>query len=572
MHEVSKPLRTNVESYRPVKIQADLEPIDSSVKSNSAQGASAPGNDLRNIQWCSTTFSDGDLIASNEKRPWPMADQPLLLALDQGTSGSRAALFNAQGQLVASASNPVPIEYPADGWVQQDPMAIWSSQQQAMAALESQLSEEQRRAIVSCGITNQRETTVLWRRSSGTSCGPALVWQDGRTNSICSSWKREGLEQEWCQRTGLLLDPYFSASKINWMLTHYPEAREAARDDDLCFGTVESWLLWNLSKGKLHCSDMSNASRTLLMDLERREWMDDFRSKTGLPSNALPELKPCRGDFGTIHEELPFAGLPIQAMLGDQQAATLGQLCLETGEAKCTYGTGAFLVINTGGAIRRSDAGLLSTLGWTDETGNPTYCLEGSLFNAGTVIQWLRDGLKIIDSADEVNQLALEVKDSAGVMLVPAFTGWGTPHWDPGARGLLIGLTRDSRRGHIARAALEGIALSVATLIELAENAMGQGLGELAVDGGAAASNLLLQAQANSSGLRVRRPGNLESTAKGVALFAGLQAGVISNLDSLVPHRQEGAEFFEPNLHEKNRAALRSRWNNAVQRSLGWHD
>ena len=501
-----------------------------------------------------------------------MADQPLLLALDQGTSSSRAALFNNSGELVASASSQVGIEYPADGWVQQDPLAIWASQRQAMAALEAQLSEAQRRAVVSCGISNQRETTVLWRRSSGKPCGPALVWQDGRTTEICSRWKREGLEAEWRHRTGLLLDPYFSASKITWMLEHHPEASQAARDDDLCFGTVESWLVWQLSGGKRHCSDMSNASRTLLMDLERREWMNDFRTATGLPANALPELVPCRGDFANIDADLPFPGLPIQALLGDQQAATLGQLCLKTGEAKCTYGTGAFLVINTGTQIRRSDAGLLSTLGWTDEQGSPTYCLEGSLFNAGTVIQWLRDGLNIIDSADQVNDLANQVKDSAGVMLVPAFTGWGSPHWDPGARGLLIGLTRDSHRGHIARAALEGIALSVATLVELAEAAMGQGLGELAVDGGAAASAPLLQAQANCSGLTVRRPANLESTARGVALFAGLQAGVISDLNSLVPLRREGAEFFQPNLEEEARKAWRSRWNDAVNRSLGWHD
>ena len=499
-----------------------------------------------------------------------MADQPLLLALDQGTSSSRAALFTASGTLVASASAPLPIQYPADGWVEQDPQAIWSSQHQALIDLHNALSEEQRQAVVSCGITNQRETTVLWRRSSGAPCGPALVWQDGRTADLCRRWKQDGLEQEWCHRTGLLLDPYFSASKVRWMLTHHEDAAAAAAAGDLCFGTVESWLLWNLSGGR-HGSDVSNASRTLLMDLEQRCWVEPFCDHAGLPMASLPDLLPCRGDFGEIRQGLPFAGLPIQALLGDQQAATLGQLCLEPGEGKCTYGTGAFLVINTGEHIRRSDAGLLSTLGWTDAAGTPTYCLEGSLFNAGTVVQWLRDGLQIIDSADEVNRLAMSVPDSGGVMLVPAFTGWGTPHWDPQARGMMVGLTRDSNRGHIARAALEGIALSVATLVELAESALGKSLGELAVDGGAAASDPLLQAQADSTGLTVRRPANLESTARGVALFAGLQAGVVPDLQDLAQQRSVGADRFEPQIDTSTRTAWRHRWNDAVTRSLGWH-
>ena len=500
-----------------------------------------------------------------------MADQPLLLALDQGTSSSRAAVFDAKGGLVASATAPLPIQYPADGWVEQHPGDIWDSQRKALQDLHQQLAEEQRRAVVSCGITNQRETTVLWRRSSGAPCGPALVWQDGRTADICQGWKTDGLEDAWCRRTGLLLDPYFSASKIRWMLEHHSEAAAAAAQGDLCFGTVESWLLWNLTAGQRHGSDMSNASRTLLMDLEQRCWMDAFREQTGLPGSALPELLPCRGEFGHIAADLPFAGLPIQALLGDQQAATLGQLCLQPGEAKCTYGTGAFLVINTGNSIRRSNAGLLSTLGWTDADGTPTYCLEGSLFNAGTVVQWLRDGLQIIDQADEVNALAQSVPDSGGVMLVPAFTGWGTPHWDPQARGVLVGLTRDSSRGHIARAALDGIALSVATLVELAEEALGHGLGELAVDGGAAASDPLLQAQADSTGLTVRRPRNLESTARGIALFAGVQCGLIPDLSAIAAHRQDDVQRFEPQINTERRRHLRDRWNDAVNRSLGWH-
>ena len=501
-----------------------------------------------------------------------MADQPLLLALDQGTSSSRAAVFDRNGSLVASSSAPLPIDYPADGWVEQDPEAIWSSQLQALVQLHRQLDDRQRASVLSCGITNQRETTVLWRRSSGCPCGPALVWQDGRTADICRGWSEAGLGERWCQRTGLLLDPYFSASKIRWMLDHQPEAADAAAGNDLCFGTVESWLLWKLTGGRRHGSDMSNASRTLLMDLEQLCWVDEFREHTGLPAAALPELLPCRGQFGVIADDLPFADTPIQALLGDQQAATLGQLCLQPGEAKCTYGTGAFLVINTGATVRRSDAGLLSTLGWTDAEGSPTYCLEGSLFNAGTVVQWLRDGLQIIDAASEVNELALSVPDAGGLMLVPAFTGWGTPHWDPQARGLMVGLTRDSNRGHIARAALDGIALSVATLVQLAEAALGHDLGELAVDGGAAASDPLLQAQADSTGLSVRRPLNLESTARGVALLTGLQAGLIQDLGDLVPERNTDAQRFHPRMAPQERKCWMERWNDAVNRSLGWHD
>ena len=286
-----------------------------------------------------------------------MADQPLLLALDQGTSSSRAAVFDRDGNLVASSSAPLPIDYPADGWVEQDPEEIWNSQLQALIQLHRQLDDRQRAAVLSCGITNQRETTVLWRRSSGRPCGPALVWQDGRTADICRDWSEAGLGERWSQRTGLLLDPYFSASKIRWMLDHLPEAADAAAGNDLCFGTVESWLLWKLTAGRRHGSDMSNASRTLLMDLEQRCWVDEFREHTGLPAAALPELLPCRGQFGAIAADLPFADTPIQALLGDQQAATLGQLCLQPGEAKCTYGTGALLVINTGAKVRRSDAG-----------------------------------------------------------------------------------------------------------------------------------------------------------------------------------------------------------------------
>ena len=501
-----------------------------------------------------------------------MNNQPLLLALDQGTSSSRAALFNTQGELIASSSKSLAIEYPADGWVQQDPMKIWSSQLEAMASLEQKVGKDVSKMVLSCGITNQRETTILWRRSSGEPCGPAIVWQDGRTTDICKRWKNEGLEEEWKNKTGLILDPYFSASKIHWLLKNEPAATSALAADDLCFGTVETWILWQLTRGQSHYSDMSNASRTLLMDLEKRIWVEKFSDITELPYKSLPELVPCRGDFGIIANNLPFAGVKIEALLGDQQSATLGQLCLKKGEAKCTYGTGAFLVINTESQIHRSSSGLLSTLGWTNEKGDPVYCLEGSVFNAGTVIQWLRDGLGIIKTADEINSLAQKVSSPEGVMLVPAFTGWGAPHWDPNARGLLLGLTRDTKKEHIAKAGLEGIALSIATLIDIAEETLNNALKELAVDGGAAASDPLLQAQADSTGLIVRRPANLESTARGVALLTGLQSKAIPNLNNLIASRKQSEKLFTPKINSEERSLWKKRWNTAVKRSLHWHE
>ena len=325
------------------------------------------------------------------------------------------------------------------------------------------------------------------------------------------------------------------------------------------------------SGGQRHATDLSNASRTLLLDLEQRRWLPQALEQVGLPEEALPELLPTRADFGCIAAGLPFAGVPITAMLGDQQAASFGQLCLERGQAKCTYGTGAFLVVNAGHQPVPAKAGLLSTVGWSNADGSTTYCLEGSLFNAGTVIQWLRDGLGVINSAAEVDGLAAQVDSAGELMLVPAFTGWGTPHWDPDARGLLIGLTRDSSAAQIARAALDGIALAVSDLVVAAEAALGAPLQVLAVDGGAAASDLLMQAQANSAALPVQRPAQLESTALGVALMAGLQAGVVADLASLQANRQSSCQLFNPQLEPADRQRWQGRWQKAVERSLHWH-
>jgi glycerol kinase len=497
--------------------------------------------------------------------------EPLLLALDQGTSSSRAVLFNIEGELIASAQVPLGIHYPADGWVEQDASALWESQLQALRELELAITEEQRRSVCACGVTNQRETTVLWSRRDGAHLAPALVWQDRRTAAICEHWKHHPLAETWQERTGLVLDPYFSASKIRWLLDHSSAAATASQAGDLCFGTVDSWLLWQLSAGTCHGTDHSNASRTLLLDLHTLEWWPEAVELAGLPLHALPELKTSAGPFTRIASGLPFEGVPITAVLGDQQAATFGQHCGAIGQAKCTYGTGAFLVVNSGPKPVRASGGLLATVGWTEASGSTTYCLEGSLFNAGTVIQWLRDGLGLIESADQIDQLARSVETAGDLMLVPAFTGWGTPHWDPTARGLMIGLTRDSSAGHLARAALDGIALAVDGLVQAAEQALGQPLQELAVDGGACASDVLLQAQADSSGRPVRRPAQRESTALGVALMAGQAAGVVGSLEAVRERRLEGASLFVSRISAERRQLWRQRWDEAVRRCLHWH-
>lgn len=494
-----------------------------------------------------------------------------LLALDQGTSSSRAVLFNARGESVASAQVPLAIHYPDDGWVEQDASAIWQSQLEAMALLEQGLSPQQRRSVQACGITNQRETTTLWRRSTGEAFGPSLVWQDRRTASICARWKSEPAAARWQSQTGLVLDPYFSASKVAWMLEAHPQAQQALEADDLCFGTVDSWLLWHLTGGTRHATDISNASRTLLLDLEQLSWLPEAVQRVGLTTAALPDLLPTRSAFGVIADGLPFGGVPITAMLGDQQAASYGQFCHQPGQAKCTYGTGAFLVVNCGQQPQRASGGLLSTVGWSNRDGSTTYCIEGSLFNAGTVIQWLRDGLGIISESAEVDALASQVASAGELMLVPAFTGWGSPHWDPNARGLLIGMTRDTGAPQIARAALEGIALAVTGLLRGAAEALGAPLQTIAVDGGAAASAVLLQAQADSAAVQVVRPANLESTALGVALMAGECVDVVSDLESIAATIRKSSTQVNPQRTEAERERWRRRWDQAVERCLEWH-
>ena len=492
------------------------------------------------------------------------------MALDQGTTSSRTILFDESGKIVAEANAVLDCHFPQSGWVEQVPEDIWVSQRQTIeAALEQ--AKLTMKDISAVGITNQRESTIAWNRETGEALGPAINWQCRRTADFCEELKAEGFASLLRERTGLVTDPYFSGTKMRWILEKVPQARQMADQGELCFGTVDSWLIWKLTGGRVHATEISNASRTLVFNIEACEWDAEILMRFGIPQETLPEVKPSSGVIATVNAELFGGEAPIAGVAGDQQAALFGQQCTHHGMVKNTYGTGCFMLMHTGNTPSPSHSRLLTTVAWQIEGQPVEYALEGSVFIAGAAIQWLRDGLQIIDQAEQVNDLAESVSDSGGVMLVPAFTGWGTPHWDPQARGVLVGLTRDSNRGHIARAALEGIALSVATLVELAEAALGTSLGELAVDGGAAASAPLLQAQADCTGLTVRRPANLESTARGVALFAGLQAGAIRSFDDLAAARRNKAQLFEPQMNNNQRSSWRNRWNDAVSRSLGWH-
>ena len=493
-----------------------------------------------------------------------------VLAIDQGTTSSRAILFNASMEPVATGQQEFTQIFPQSGWVEHDPDEIWST----TAGVCRQAIEKagiEGNEIAAIGITNQRETVVVWERSSGRPVYNAIVWQDRRTARLCSDLKARGLESTFREKTGLLLDPYFSGTKLAWILDQDQARRQAAEKGDLLFGTIDSYLIWRLTGGQVHATDATNASRTLLMNIAATQWDDELLALFDIPRSMLPEVRDNVASFGCTAKSLLGVELPICAMIGDQQAALVGQACFDKGMIKSTYGTGCFMLMNLGVKPVASQQRLVTTIAY-QLNGQTTYALEGSIFVAGAAIQWLRDGLQIIDEAPEINALAMEVPDSGGVMLVPAFTGWGTPHWDPQARGLVIGLTRNSSKAHIARAALEGIALSVASLVELAEAALGHGLGELAVDGGAAASDPLLQAQSDCTGLTVRRPSNLESTARGVAILAGLQAGVIPDLDALDQQRRNGAQLFQPHINQAQRQSMRGRWSDAVTRSLNWHE
>jgi glycerol kinase len=490
-----------------------------------------------------------------------------ILALDQGTTSSRALLFNHAGEVVAMAQREFPQHFPQPGWVEHDPEQLWQSQAatigEAMARAGAHPAE-----LAAVGITNQRETTLLWDRRSGLPLARAIVWQDRRTAPLCERLRAAGHEADISARTGLLLDPYFSATKLVWLLEHLPGAAERAQRGELAFGTVDSWLIWKLSGGRLHLTDESNASRTLLYNLHTGDWDDALLQLFGIPRACLPRIVPSL--LSGEHPSVTIEGreVVLGGVAGDQQAALFGQACFSPGLAKNTYGTGCFLLMNTGADARPSRHRLLTTRACS--CGPAQFALEGAVFVGGAVVQWLRDGLGLIRNSSEIEALAASVPDNGGVLFVPAFTGLGSPYWDSNARGTLLGLTRGTNRGHIARAALEAIAFQSAELLEaMRKDAPGVLLHELRVDGGASANALLLQFQADLLGVPVQRPRITETTALGAAWLAGLAVGFWSSEAELAQQWQPAARF-EPAMEPARAAGRMAEWSRAVARARDW--
>lgn len=494
--------------------------------------------------------------------------QQYILALDQGTTSSRAILFDREGRAVKNAQQEFEQLYPQPGWVEHRPEDIWSSQLNAVHVLlrESGIESDQIKAI---GITNQRETTIIWNRETGEPIHNAIVWQCRRTAEDCDRMRAEGLAALFQERTGLVLDAYFSGTKVRWLLDKVPGARELAQQGRLAFGTVDSWLIWKLTGGRVHATDVSNASRTLMFNIERGEWDDELLAALNVPRSVLPHVAPSSALIGETDPALFGSAIPIAGIAGDQQAALFGQVCTTPGMSKNTYGTGCFMLLNTGEELVRSKSNLLTTVGWKVGEGPLEYALEGSVFIAGAAIQWLRDGLRIIGTAAETEALATSVEDNGGVYFVPAFVGLGAPHWDAYARGTIVGLTRGSTREHIARAALESIAYQTSDVLRCMRDDSGIDLTELRVDGGAARNDFLMQFQADILGIPVVRPVNTETTAAGAAFLAGLAVGFWPSVDDLAEMWQR-ERTFEPNMSKSDRERLLSDWTRAVERSRNW--
>ena len=492
----------------------------------------------------------------------------MILALDQGTTSSRAIVFDERGNVVASDQREFPQMFPHPGWVEHDPAAIWNSQLDvARGALRN--ASISAADVVSIGITNQRETTILWDRATGTPVRNAIVWQDRRTAPLCDELRARGAGELITAQTGLLLDPYFSATKIAWLLDNVDGLRARAEAGEIAFGTVDSWLIWNLTGGLRHVTDVTNASRTMLFDIHRLCWSDELLALFRIPRTLLPEVLPCTAEFGTTAVAQFGGAIRITGVAGDQQAALVGQAGFAPGLAKNTYGTGSFVVLNTGDRVVRSEHGLLSTVAFAFEPGRATYALEGSIFVTGAAVQWLRDGLGIIERSSDVERLAGEVDDSGDVFFVPAFTGLGAPYWDPHARGTIAGITRGTTRAHIARAAVDAMAYQTADVVAAMERDAGMKLAELRVDGGASANALAMQFQADVLGVPVVRPACTETTALGAAYLAGLQAGFWSDVETVARQWREDVRFT-PSMDAERRAELLSRWHRAVERSRGW--
>jgi glycerol kinase len=492
-----------------------------------------------------------------------------ILALDQGTTSSRAIIFDHSGIIRSLAQKELTQIFPQPGWVEQDGMEIWSSQ--VGVAAEAMTRAGLPAADISAiGITNQRETTLVWDKRTGRPVHNAIVWQDRRTAAACDRLKDGGVEHIFREKTGLVLDPYFSGTKLAWILDNLPGARKRGEAGELLFGTVDSWLLWNLTGGVEHKTDASNASRTLLFNIHTGAWDEELLELLRVPFAMLPEVCASSMIYGETGGELFAARIPIAGIAGDQQAALFGQVCATPGMAKNTYGTGCFMLMHTGAKPVVSRNRLLSTVAWRIG-GHTEYALEGSVFSAGSAVQWLRDGLGIIKSSAEVEKLAATVPDNGGVFLVPAFTGLGAPHWDPYARGIIAGLTRGATAAHIARAALEGIAFQVADLLRAMEDDAGTSLAELRVDGGAVANNLLMQFQADLLGVPVVRPLISETTALGAAYLAGLAVGYWRNREEIAHHWEPDRRFI-PAMSGAKAAGLRGQWQRALERAKGWEE
>ena len=487
-----------------------------------------------------------------------------IIALDQGTTSSRAVLFNSRAEIVGIAQKEFTQHFPQPGWVEHDPMEILDSQRQVFTQVLEKSNIDPIN-IAAIGIANQRETTIVWDKDSGEPIFNAIVWQDRRTAEICEQMKEDGLEDYVKQNTGLVIDAYFSGTKIKWILDNVPGARQKAEKGELLFGTVDTWLIWNFTGGKVHATDYSNASRTLIYNIKDLCWDEKLLRALQLPKNMLPEVRSSSGNFG----EMEFAGvtIPITGVAGDQQAALFGQTCFEPGMAKNTYGTGCFMLMNTGEKPHPSKSGLLTTIAWGID-GKIEYALEGSIFIAGAAIQWLRDGLQIIRSAPESEQLALNAGDSNDVYVVPAFAGLGAPYWDMYARGAIFGLTRDTGRPEIAKATLQSLAYQTKDVLDAMQNDSGLELKKLQVDGGASANNFLMQFQADILGVDVERPRVIESTALGAAYLAGMAVDLWEK-DDLTANRAVD-KLFLPAMDATQRDQLYSGWQKAVKRSMAW--
>ena len=489
-----------------------------------------------------------------------------LLALDQGTTSSRSIVFDLSGRIIASSQREFPQIFPHRGWVEHDPEDIWNTQ---LAVAREALSKAGADAadIYGIGITNQRETTVVWERATGKPICNALVWQCRRTAESCDYIKSGELCEDIRRRTGLLIDAYFSATKLKWILDNVEGARERARRGELCFGTVDSWLIFNLTGGKVHATDYSNASRTMLFNINTLEWDDELLRLFDIPRRMLPDVKPSSCIFGETAPELFGASIPVAGVAGDQQAALFGQCCFEDGSVKNTYGTGGFMLMNTGSRPVMSENGLLTTIAWGIGDSSVSYALEGSVFVCGAAVQWLRDGLGLISKASETETIARSVENSGGVWFIPAFVGLGAPYWDPYARGALLGLTRGTTRAHIVRAVLESMAYQTADVLELMEREANVSMTSLKVDGGASANDLLLEIQADLLGTPIIRPGCIETTALGAANLAGLSTGAFSSLSEISASWQ-CERRFEPRISAEERLSRLDGWRKAVGRVL----